>query len=127
MARISGIDLPINKRIEIALTYIHGIGLTTAKKILNQSKVSVDKKVSELNDKEVKLISDIISQNYRVEGELKQEVVANIRRLKDIRCYRGLRHRSGLPVRGQNTRSNAVTRKGKNLAVGGLRLKITNT
>lgn len=126
-ARIAGIDLPIKKKIEYALTYVYGIGLTTSKKILAEAKVDSNKRVSELVESEVKAINDIVDKKYQVEGELKQQINRNIRRLKDIKAYRGIRHRLGLPVRGQRTKTNAVTRKGKNIAVGGLNPKITKT
>jgi len=126
MVRISGVDLPENKRIEIALTYIHGIGLTTSKKILAMTNVNADTKVKDLKSAEIKRLSGSM-QEMSIEGELKQQVFSNIKRLKDIRCYRGIRHKLGLPVRGQQTRSNAVTRKGKNIAVGGLKRTIEKT
>jgi len=126
MVRISGVDLPENKRIEIALTYIHGIGLTTSKKILAMTNVDADTKVKDLKSAEIKRLSGSM-QEMSIEGELKQQVFSNIKRLKDIRCYRGIRHKLGLPVRGQQTRSNAVTRKGKNIAVGGLKRTIEKT
>lgn len=126
-ARIAGIDLPIKKKIGYALTYVYGIGLTSSQKILNEAKVSKDKRVTELSDAEIRVINDIVDKKFQVEGELKQQINKNIRRLKDIKCYRGMRHKLGLPVRGQRTRTNAVTRKGKNIAVGGLNPKITKT
>jgi small subunit ribosomal protein S13 len=117
MARISGIDLPKNKRGEIGLTYIFGIGRSTAQKILNQAEISFDKKVSEWNDDELGKIRDIINNTFKVEGALRSEVQMNIKRLMDIGSYRGIRHRSGLPVRGQTTKNNARTRKGKKKTV----------
>jgi small subunit ribosomal protein S13 len=124
MARISGVELPNEKRIEAALTYVHGIGATTAKKILELANINSDIRTKDLSSEQVKRLSSVIEQNYKVEGELKQEVFRNIKRLKDIKSYRGLRHKLGLPVRGQRTRTNAVTRKGRNIAVGGLKHKI---
>jgi small subunit ribosomal protein S13 len=117
MARISGIDLPKNKRGEIGLTYIFGIGRSTAQRILTQAEISFDKKVSEWNDDELGKIRDIINNNFKVEGSLRSEVQLNIKRLMDIGSYRGIRHRSGLPVRGQTTKNNARTRKGKKKTV----------
>lgn len=126
-ARIAGIDLPVKKKIEYALPYIYGIGLKASQDILAEAKVDGNKRVSELNDSEVRIINEIVDKKYTVEGELKQQINKNIRRLRDIKCYRGIRHKLGLPVRGQRTKTNAVTRKGKNLAVGGLNPKITKT
>lgn len=117
MARISGIDLPKNKRGEIGLTYIFGIGRSTSQKILNEAGISFDKKVSEWNDDELGKIRDIINNTFKVEGALRSEVQLNIKRLMDIGSYRGIRHRSGLPVRGQTTKNNARTRKGKKKTV----------
>ncbi len=127
MARIAGVNLPLEKRIEVGLTYIHGIGLDTSRKILNITKISPDIRVKNLSSDEIKKISDQVDKNYMVEGELKRIVQRNVKRLKDIMCYRGIRHKLGLPVRGQRTRTNAVTRKGKNIAVGGLNPKISKT
>lgn len=124
MARIVGVNLPLNKRIEIGLTYIYGIGLTTSKKILESTKIDPNTRVKDLNSTQIKLLNDYIGREIKVEGELKQIVFRNVKRLKDIKCYRGLRHRVGLPVHGQNTRKNARTRKGKSLAVGGLKRKV---
>jgi small subunit ribosomal protein S13 len=117
MARIAGIDLPKNKRGVIALTYIYGIGKTTAAGILAAAGVSEDTKVNEWTDDNIKFISKMIQDNYKVEGELRSEVQLSIKRLMDIVCYRGLRHRKGLPVRGQKTKTNARTRKGKKKTV----------
>ncbi|MFC5410508.1 30S ribosomal protein S13 [Larkinella bovis] len=117
MARIAGVDIPDRKRGEIALTYIFGIGRSSAQQILNKAGVSVDKKVSEWNDEESNAIRTIISGEYKVEGALKSEVQLSIKRLMDIGCYRGLRHRKGLPVRGQHTKNNSRTRKGKRKTV----------
>tara|TARA_B100000287_G_scaffold166208_1_gene156746 strand:- start:393 stop:767 length:375 start_codon:yes stop_codon:yes gene_type:complete len=115
--RIAGIDIPDNKRGEIALTYIYGLGRSSAIKILNVAGVSVDKKVSEWTEKESNKIRNIISTEFKIEGDLKSEVRLNIKRLLDIGCYRGLRHRKGLPVRGQKTKNNSRTRKGKRKTV----------
>ena len=112
MARIAGIDLPREKRVEIGLTYIYGIGRTTSNKILEAAKVNPDTRVRDLTDDEVKKISEIIEANYMVEGDLRREVALNIKTLQEIGCYRGIRHRKGLPVRGQKTKTNARTRKG---------------
>ncbi len=113
MARIAGVDIPDNKRGEIALTYIFGIGRSLAQSILIEAGIDVSKKVSEWTDDEAGKIRTIISENHRVEGVLKSEVQLSIKRLLDIGCYRGLRHRKGLPVRGQRTKNNSRTRKGK--------------
>lgn len=117
MARIAGVDIPDHKRGEIALTYIFGIGRRTAQKILTEANVSWDKKAKEWNDEESNLIRSIIAERFRIEGVLKSEIQLNIKRLMDIGCYRGLRHRKGLPVRGQTTKNNARTRKGKRKTV----------
>ena len=113
MARIAGIDLPKNKRGEIGLTYIYGIGKSTAQKILNKAGIDVNKKVQDWTDDEQNAIRNIINEEYKVEGALRSEVQMNIKRLMDIGCYRGIRHRLGLPLRGQSTKNNARTRKGK--------------
>ncbi|MEM7298589.1 MAG: 30S ribosomal protein S13 [Bacteroidota bacterium] len=117
MARVAGVDIPDNKRSEIALTYIFGIGRTSARSILAEAGVDPSKKVQDWNDDEGGKIRTIIRENYKVEGVLKGEVQLNIKRLLDIGCYRGLRHRKGLPVRGQHTKNNARTRKGKRKTV----------
>ncbi len=117
MARISGIDLPKNKRGVIGLTYIYGIGKSTASEILHNAGISEDKKVNELNDDEVAAIRNYITENIEVEGELRSEVQLNIKRLMDIGCQRGIRHRLGLPLRGQRTKNNFRTRKGKRKTV----------
>jgi small subunit ribosomal protein S13 len=117
MARIAGVDLPRNKRGVIALTYIYGIGRSTAEKILAQAGVDESTKTNDWNDDNIRTISKIIADDLKVEGELKTEVAMSIKRLMDIVCYRGLRHRKGLPVRGQRTRTNARTRKGKRRTV----------
>ena len=119
MARIAGIDLPKNKRGEIGLTYIFGIGRSTARYILEKSGIDCNKKVSEWNDDEQTAIRNIINGEFKVEGQLRSEVQMNIKRLMDIACYRGLRHRKGLPLRGQRTRTNSRTRKGKRKTVAG--------
>ncbi len=118
MARIAGVDLPRNKRVEIALTYIYGIGRSAANKILAESKVDVSTRVHKLTDAEVTAIRETIERNYKVEGDLKREVSQNIKRLMDLGTYRGLRHRRGLPARGQRTHTNARTRKGPRRAIG---------
>lgn len=112
MARIEGVDLPREKRVEIGLTYIYGIGRSSSNRILAQANVSPDTRVRDLTDDEVIRIRDIIASSQRVEGELRREVALNIKRLQEIGCYRGIRHRRGLPVRGQKTKTNARTRKG---------------
>ncbi len=117
MARIAGVDIPNNKRGEISLTYIYGIGRSAAKKILIKAGISLDKKVGEWNDEESTAVRNVISSEFTVEGELRSQVQLSIKRLMDIGCYRGLRHRKGLPVRGQRTRTNARTRKGKRKTV----------
>ena len=117
MARISGIDLPKNKRGVIGLTYIYGIGKSTASEILKNAGISEDKKVYEWNDDELALIRNYITDNVKVEGELRSEVQLNIKRLMDIGCQRGIRHRLGLPLRGQRTKNNSRTRKGKRKTV----------
>lgn len=119
MARIAGIDLPKNKRGVIGLTYLFGVGSSTAERILTECGISFDKKVQEWNDDELSAIRNFITENIKVEGELRSEKQLNIKRLLDIGCYRGLRHRKGLPVRGQRTRTNARTRKGKRRTVAG--------
>jgi small subunit ribosomal protein S13 len=119
MARIEGVDLPRNKRIEIGLTYIFGIGRTRANKILAETRVNPDTRVKDLTDAEVGLLRDFIGQQYKVEGDLRREVQLNIKRLIEIGSYRGLRHRRNLPVRGQRTRTNARTRKGPKKTVAG--------
>jgi small subunit ribosomal protein S13 len=119
MARIAGIDLPKNKRGEIGLTYIYGIGRSTAREILATSNIDVNKKVKEWNDEEQTAIRNFITNNFKVEGALRSETQMNVKRLMDIACYRGLRHRKGLPLRGQRTRTNSRTRKGKRKTVAG--------
>ena len=112
MARISCVDLPREKRVEIGLTYVYGIGRVSATKILEAAKVNPDTRVRDLTDDEVKRISEVIDADYMVEGDLRREIAMNIKRLQEIGCYRGIRHRKGLPVRGQKTKTNARTRKG---------------
>ena len=119
MARIAGVDLPKNKRGEIGLTYIYGIGRSTAQYILEKAGISVDKKVNEWNDEELNAIRTTITNEFKVEGQLRSETQMSIKRLLDIACYRGLRHRKGLPVRGQRTRTNSRTCKGKRKTVAG--------
>ena len=123
MARIAGIDLPKNKRIEIALTYIYGIGRPTAQKILNEANVHVDTKSDNLTEDQITAIRQVIDSSHKVEGDLRTEVSMNIKRLMDLGCYRGLRHRRGLPVRGQRTHTNSRTRKGPRRSVVGKRKK----
>lgn len=117
MARITGVDLPRTKRGEVGLTYIFGIGTSTAREILDRSGVDYDTKVEDWSDEQLTAIRKTINENYKVEGDLRSEVQTNIKRLLDIGCYRGLRHRKGLPVRGQRTKTNARTRKGKRRTV----------
>ncbi|MCX6138318.1 MAG: 30S ribosomal protein S13 [Ignavibacteriales bacterium] len=119
MARIAGVDLPRNKRSVIGLTYIYGIGRTTAQEILKKSNIDPNKHIGDLNDEEVSRIRTIIQTDYKTEGSMRSEMQMNIKRLMDIGCYRGLRHRKGLPTRGQRTRTNSRTRKGKRKTVAG--------
>jgi len=120
MARIAGVNIPTNKRVEIALTYIHGIGRSTAKQITDKLGIGTEKRVQDLTDQEVLHIREAIDgSDFKVEGDLRREVAMNIKRLMDLACYRGLRHRKGLPVRGQRTHTNARTRKGKAKAIAG--------
>ena len=119
MGRIAGVDLPRNKRVEVALTYIYGIGSATSRKILQQTNVNPDRRVHELTDEEVNRLRRIIESQLKVEGALRTEVSMNVKRLMDIGCYRGLRHRRGLPVRGQRTHTNARTHKGPRRAIAG--------
>lgn len=123
MARIAGVDLPREKRIEISLTYIFGIGRTTSKQILSQTGVNANTRVRDLTEDEVIRLRDEIEKNHKVEGDLRREIAGNIKRLVEINCYRGIRHRRGLPVRGQRTRTNARTRKGPKRTVGAKRKK----
>lgn len=123
MARIAGVDLPRDKRVEISLTYIYGIGVSQSKKILAQAQVSSDTRVKDLTDDEIAKIREAIDKGFKVEGDLRREVSLNIKRLMEIGCYRGIRHRRGLPVRGQRTKTNARTRKGPARAIGGKKKK----
>jgi len=121
MARIAGVDLPRDKRVEISLTYIYGIGRTVSKEILSQAEVDPNTRVRDLAETEVARLREIIDRNYRVEGDLRREVAMNIKRLQEIGCYRGIRHRKNLPVRGQRTRTNARQRRGTRKTVAGKR------
>ena len=123
MARIAGVDLPKNKRIEIGLTYIYGIGRSSSRKILDKLAIDIDTSTDQLTEDQVSSIRKVIDSEYKVEGALRAEVTMNIKRLMDIGCYRGLRHRRGLPVNGQRTRTNARTRKGRKKTVSGKRKK----
>ena len=118
MPRIVGVDIPREKRIEIALRYIYGIGPVTARKILQKVQISVDKRAKDLTDEEVAKITSVIQREYKVEGDLRRDTSSNVKRLMEISCWRGLRHKKGLPVRGQRTRTNARTRKGPRKTVG---------
>ena len=124
MARIAGVDLPKEKRVEIGLTYIYGIGLTTSQKILKKTGINPDVRIKDLTDEEVNNIRKAIDQDYKVEGDLRREVALNIKRLTEIGCYRGLRHRRGLPVGGQRTKTNARTRKGPRKVVSRSKKKV---
>ena len=119
MARIAGVDLPRNKRIEVAMTYIYGIGRTTSQKILSQAGVDCNARTDDLTESELAKIRELIDQDYHVEGDLRREITMNVKRLMDLGCYRGLRHRRGLPVNGQNTKNNSRTRKGPKKTVAG--------
>ncbi|MBV8914722.1 MAG: 30S ribosomal protein S13 [Acetobacteraceae bacterium] len=119
MARIAGVNVPTNKRVEISLRYIYGIGPAKARDIVTKLAIPEDRRVNQLSDEEVLRIRELIDREYRVEGDLRREVAMNIKRLMDLGCYRGLRHRRGLPVRGQRTHTNARTRKGKAVAIAG--------
>ncbi len=123
MARISGINLPDNKRIEYALTYVYGIGLKTSQDILNLLRINFDKRAKDLTNDEIKSIQQEINNKYLTEGDLRKEITLNIKRLQEIGCYRGLRHKKGLPVRGQRTKTNARTRKGPRKAGSAIALK----
>ena len=123
MARIAGVDLPRDKRVEVGLTYIYGIGLKTSQKILAEVDINPDTRVKDLTEDETSRIREIIANNCQVEGDLRREVALNIKRLSEIGCYRGIRHRRGLPVRGQNTKNNARTRKGPKRTVSAKRKK----
>ena len=117
MARIAGVDLPRNKRVEAALPYIYGIGWTTSRQILEKTKINPDTRVKDLTEDEISMIKKILESEFRVEGDLRREVSMNIKRLMEIGCYRGLRHRKGLPLRGQRTKTNARTRKAPRKAI----------
>ena len=119
MARVAGVDLPREKRVEVGLTYIYGIGLHTSQRLLDRTRISPETRVRDLTDDEVNRLRDIVDKEMRVEGDLRREVSMNIKRLMDIGSYRGLRHRRGMPLRGQRTRTNARTRRGPRRAVGG--------
>jgi len=123
MARIAGVEIPRNKPIWIALTYLYGVGRSNTFDILQKAQIDPQKRTKDLTDEEISRIAQVISQGYKVEGELKREISANIRRLIEIGCYRGIRHKKGLPVRGQRTRCNARTRKGPRPRVGGIKKK----
>jgi len=123
VARIAGVDLPRDKRVEIALTYIYGLGLKRAQKALQYTNVNPDTRVRDLTEEEVSRLREYIDKNYKVEGDLRRDVAMNIKRLMEIGCYRGIRHRRGLPVRGQTTKNNARTRKGPKRTVGVRRKK----
>jgi len=127
VARIAGVDLPKKKRSEIGLTYIYGIGRTSARAILQKAGVDLNKKVGDLNDDEVSKIRSIITADFKVEGALRADTQMNIKRLMDIGCYRGIRHRKGLPARGQRTRTNARTRKGRRKTVAGKKKVLSKT
>ena len=124
MARISGVNIPTNKKIHVALTYIFGIGPKIANDICQKASIDITKRVNQLNDDEVNKIRELVESNYSVEGDLRRKISMNIKRLTDLGCYRGLRHRKKLPVRGQRTHTNARTRKGKAIAIAG-RKKVT--
>ena len=119
MARIAGVDLPRDKRVEIGLTYIYGVGLTTSQEILTNTGISPDTRIKDLSDDEVVRLREVIDRDYVVEGDLRREVAMNIKRLQEIGCYRGLRHRRNLPVHGQRTRTNARTKRGQRRTVAG--------
>jgi len=119
LARIAGVDLPRNKRIEVAMTYIYGIGRTTSQEILSQAGVDFNARTDDLTESELAKIRELVDQNCHVEGDLRREITMNVKRLMDLGCYRGLRHRKGLPARGQNTKNNSRTRKGPKKTVAG--------
>ena len=119
MARIAGVDLPRSKKIEFALTAIYGVGRSLSKRILTEAKIPLDRSSDDLTETDVSKIRDLLERTYKVEGDLRREITMNIKRLVDLGCYRGIRHRKGLPVRGQRTHSNARTRKGKAVAIAG--------
>ncbi len=123
MARVVGVDLPKNKRMDIALTYVNGIGRTLAKKVLEQTGIDPALRAKDLTEEQASKLTTAIQRDYKVEGDLRREITLNVKRLMDIGCYRGLRHKKGLPVRGQRSHTNARTRKGPRRAVGGIRKK----
>jgi len=127
MARIAGVEVSDNKKVKVAITYIYGIGDTLAKEILEKTKIDGESKMKDLSEADIEKLRRMVEDNYQVEGELRQVVFRNIKRLKEIRCYRGIMHKRGLPVRGQRTRHNAHTRKGRSQAVGGLKRVLTKT
>ena len=127
MSRIAGVDIPNQKRIEIALTYVYGIGLTASRKILASVQISPDKRAKDLNEDEMARIQKVIDKDYKVEGDLRREVRDNIRRFSEIKSYRGYRHEHKLPVRGQRTRHNARTKRGRRVTVGGMKRKLEKT
>ena len=127
MPRIGGVDIPKEKRVEIALTYIYGIGRSLSNRVLKIANISPDKRAKDLTEEEVARLSSVIQKDYKVEGDLRREISANIKRLIEIGSYRGLRHRRGLPVRGQRTKTNARTRKGPRKTVGVIRQKVERT
>ena len=127
MARIAGVNIPTAKRVVVALTYIHGIGKTSAQKICDAIGIPPERRVNELTEQEIVRIREAIDQDYQVEGDLRREVAMNVKRLMDLGCYRGLRHRRGLPVRGQRTHTNARTRKGPAKAIAGKKRILTKT
>lgn len=122
MARIAGVNIPTQKRVLIALTYIYGIGRVKSTEILEKAQIDITRRVSDLTDQEVLKIREVIDRDYKVEGDLRREISMNIKRLTDLGCYKGLRHRRGLPVRGQRTHTNARTRKGKAVAIAGKKM-----
>lgn len=127
MARIAGVEIPNEKKLKISLTYIYGIGHSKVKDILKATKLDGEVRIKDLSEDELSVLRKFLEEDHEIEGGLKQKTFRNIKRLKDIRCYRGIRHKLGLPVKGQRTKCNARTRKGKGIAVGGLKQKITKT
>jgi small subunit ribosomal protein S13 len=127
LARISGVNIPTDKRVEIALTYIYGIGLTRSQKILSQANINPDVRVKDMTETEINRIREILEKNYKVEGDLRREVTQNISRLKEILSYRGIRHKLGLPVNGQRTKTNSRTKRGKRVTMGSGKKKVSKT
>jgi small subunit ribosomal protein S13 len=127
MARVAGVNIPDEKRVEVALTYIFGIGLTRSKKILDIAKIDPNVRVKDLNDTELNRIREVIEKNFKIEGDLKREVTQNINRLKEIASYRGARHKANLPSRGQRTKTNSRTKRGKKMTMGSGRRKVSKT